>query len=70
MQKHKKCKKCKSPFNREEHKIDNYNIIIDRCKCGWVLVDVLDSSNFSLINTIDKKIIEKMLKSAASTVKF
>jgi len=69
MPKQKKCKKCNSPFTREEHKIDNYNIIINRCKCGWVLVDVLDDSNFSLMNTIDKKVIEKMLKSAASTIK-
>lgn len=69
MSKHKKCKKCSSFFVRENHRVDNYNIIIDRCKCGWLLVDVFDSENVSLLNSIDKKVIEKMLKSSASAIK-
>lgn len=69
MPKQKKCKKCNSSFTREEHKVDNYSIIINRCKCGWELIDVLDDSNLSLIDSIDKKVIEKMLKSAASNIK-
>lgn len=65
----KKCKKCELPFSREEHKVGDYNIIIDRCKCGWTLVDVLDRSGASLKPMLGKKVIEQMLKSHASHIK-
>jgi len=69
MRKNKTCKVCGSPFIKENHLMDEYNIVINRCKCGWKLVDVLDKDGNSLIEVIDKKIVEKMLKSKASSLK-
>jgi len=66
----KTCKKCKTPYKKEEHKIKNYNIIISRCKCGWKLVDVIDDDGNSLKEIIDREIIEKMIKSKVSHISF
>lgn len=65
----KTCKKCNSLFNQEEHKIENYNIIILKCKCNWKLVDVIDNDGNSLKEILDRKIIEKMLRSKFSNIK-
>jgi hypothetical protein len=66
----KTCKKCETPYKKEEHKIENYNIIITRCKCGWKLVDVIDDEGHSLKEIIDRETIERMIKSKASNISF
>ncbi len=69
MKKAKICKTCGSPFIKESHVVENYNIIISRCKCGWKLIDVLGADGNSLIEVLDKKLVERMLKSKASSFK-
>lgn len=69
MARQKICKSCSGSFNREHISIDDYIIMIDRCKCGWKLIDVKDREGKSLKDLIDKSVLEKMIKSKASNLK-
>jgi len=69
MARQKICKTCSSPYIKEQINAENYIILISRCKCGWNLIDVKDTDGKSLKDLIDKKILEKMIKSKASNLK-
>lgn len=69
MTKGKRCKKCRTPLKIEEHNFNDYIILIERCKCGWKLLDVKDETNRSLLESLPKDVIEKMLKSSSSKIK-
>lgn len=70
MARQKKCDLCNTPYLREKHSIENYIITIDRCKCGWKLFDVKDTEGKSLKDVLEKEVLERMLKSKASSLKF
>ncbi|MCX7991585.1 MAG: hypothetical protein N2999_06095 [Proteobacteria bacterium] len=69
MTRQKTCKTCGNTFIKEQITADNYIITINRCKCGWKLIDVKDQDGKSLKDLIDKGILEKMIKSKASNLK-
>lgn len=69
MARQKVCKACSDPYVKEQIIVDNYIILINRCKCGWKLIDVKDKDGKSLKDIIDKSILEKMIKSKASNLK-